>query len=212
MIITKKAIPRRTVLRGLGATLALPLLDSMVPALTALGQTAAAATKRLGIVYVPNGIVMEHWTPAVEGAAFEFTPILQPLAPFRDHLLVVTGLHNKGVDQIHDGGAPAFLTSTPPRRTQGSDLHAGISMDQIVGKELGKHTQLASLELALESSDDVGTCGAGYTCAYTNTISWRSPTTPLPMEIESARGVRTAVWRRREHGPGRAARPHQEGP
>jgi hypothetical protein len=182
MIVTRKAIPRRTVLRGLGASLALPLLDGMVPALTAMANTAAAPPKRFSIVYVPNGIVMKNWTPAVEGAVFEFTPILKPLEGFRNHLLVATGLHNKGVDQIHDGGAPAYLTSSPPRRTQGSDLHAGISVDQVVGREFGKHTQLASLELALESNDDVGTCGAGYTCAYTNTICWRGPTTPLPME------------------------------
>ena len=182
MIITKKALPRRTVLRGLGTALALPLLDGMVPAMTAFAKTPASQTKRLGIVYVPNGIVMENWTPAAVGANFELTPILQPLADFREDLLVVTGLHNKGVDQVHDGGAPAFLTSSPPRRTQGSDLYAGISVDQVVAKEFGQHTQLASLELALEFNEDVGTCGAGYTCAYTNTISWRGPTTPLPME------------------------------
>jgi hypothetical protein len=182
MIVTKKAIPRRTVLRGLGASLALPLLDGMVPALTAQVRTAAAPVRRFGIVYVPNGIVMKNWTPAVEGPAFEFTPILQPLAGFREHVLVATGLHNRGVDQIHDGGAPAYLTSSPPRRTQGSDLRAGISVDQVLGREFGRHTQLASLELALEANDDAGTCGAGYTCAYTNTICWRGPTTPLPME------------------------------
>jgi hypothetical protein len=94
----------------------------------------------------------------------------------------VTGLHNKGVDQIHDGSAPAYLTSAPPKRTQGTDLHAGVSMDQVAGRQLAQHTQLASLEVALESSEDVGTCGSGYSCAYVNTICWRGPTTPLPME------------------------------
>ncbi len=182
MIITKKAIPRRTMLRGLGATLALPLLDSMVPALSALSKTAGAPVKRFGIVYVPNGMVMKNWTPATEGTGFELTRILQPLAPFRDQLIVATGLHNKGIDQIHDSGAPAFLTGTPPRRTQGSDLHAGVSMDQIVAREYGRSTQLASLEIACESGEDAGTCGAGYTCAYVNTICWRDATTPLPME------------------------------
>lgn len=182
MIITKKAISRRLVLRGLGTTLALPLLDSMVPALTALSKTVGKPTNRLGIVFVPNGMVMENWTPAAEGAAFEFTPILQPLMPFKNHLIVATGLHNKGVDQVHDGGAPAWLTSAPPRRTQGSDLHAGVSMDQLVARETGQHTQLASLEIACESGENAGTCGAGYTCAYVNTICWRDATTPLPME------------------------------
>ena len=182
MIITKKAIPRRTVLRGLGATVALPLLDGMVPALTAQRRTVAAPTHRLSVIYVPNGIVMEQWTPAAEGAGFELTPILQPLARFRDRLLVVSGLSNKGPDNIHETGATSFLTGVPPKRTQGSELGAGISMDQQAARVLGQHTQLASLELALESGDDVGTCGAGYTCAYTNTICWRSATTPLPME------------------------------
>ncbi|MEE8117392.1 MAG: DUF1552 domain-containing protein [Gemmatimonadales bacterium] len=182
MIITKKAISRRTVLRGLGTTLALPMLDGMVPALTALSRTAAAPTNRLGIVYVPNGIVMEQWTPAVEGARFELTPILSPLERFRDRLIVVTGLSNKGPDYAHETGATGFLTGVPPKRTQGAELLAGISMDQQMARVFGQHTQLGSLELALESGDDVGTCGAGYTCAYTNTISWRSATTPLPME------------------------------
>ncbi len=182
MIITRKAFSRRTVLRGLGTSLALPLLDGMVPALTALGRTAASPTKRLGIVYVPNGIVMDQWTPAAAGADFELTPILSPLERFRERLTVVTGLSNKGPDYAHETGATSFLTGVSPKRTQGADLVAGISMDQQVARALGRHTQLASLELALESGDDVGTCGAGYTCAYTNTICWRSATTPLPME------------------------------
>ena len=182
MMISRKALPRRTVLRGIGTTLALPLLDGMVPALTALSRTAAQPVKRLGVVYVPNGIVMEQWTPAAAGAGFEMTPTLQPLAPFRDRLLVVSGLSNKGPDNVHETGATGFLTGVPPRRTQGSELGAGVSVDQVVAGETARHTQLASLELALESGDDVGTCGAGYTCAYTNTICWRSATTPLPME------------------------------
>ncbi len=182
MMISRKALPRRTVLRGIGTTLALPLLDGMVPALTALSRTAAQPAKRLGVVYVPNGIVMEQWTPAAAGAGFEMTPTLQPLAPFRDRLLVVSGLSNKGPDNVHETGATGFLTGVPPRRTQGSELGAGVSVDQVVAGETARHTQLASLELALESGDDVGTCGAGYTCAYTNTICWRSATTPLPME------------------------------
>jgi hypothetical protein len=182
VIITKKAIPRRTVLRGLGVSLALPMLDGMVPALSALSETAAKPTNRFNVVYVPNGIVMDQWTPKVEGTAFELSPTLQPLEPFRKELLILTGLTNKGTDDIHETGATAYLTGVPPRRTQGSQLLAGVSMDQLLAKEMGQHTQLASLELALESGDEVGTCGAGYTCAYTNTICWRGPTTPLPME------------------------------
>ena len=182
MIITRKALSRRTVLRGLGTSLTLPLLDGMVPALTALGRTPAALTRRLGVVYVPNGIVMDEWTPTAVGAGFELTPILEPLARFRERLTVVTGLSNKGPDYAHETGATSFLTGVPPKRTQGADLVAGVSMDQQVARVLGRQTQLGSLELALESGDDVGTCGAGYTCAYTNTICWRSATTPLPME------------------------------
>jgi hypothetical protein len=186
MIITKKAIPRRTVLRGLGATLALPLLDSMVPAFTAVGKTAAKPVVRFGAVYVPNGIMIANWTPATAGPAFEFTPVLQPLAPFRDRLLVLTGLSSAGGPQVagvHARASTKFLTNMPPKLTQGADLHAGVSLDQLAARELGQHTQLASLELALESGESgAGTCDVGYSCAYTNTISWRSPTTPLPME------------------------------
>ena len=182
MIITRKALPRRTVLRGLGTALALPLLDGMAPALTAISRTPAGPRRLLGIVYVPNGIVMEQWTPATEGAGFELTPTLKPLQRFRDRLTLVTGLDNRGPDFAHETGATSFLTGVSPKRTQGTDLVASISMDQQVAQAAGQHTQLASLELALESGDDVGTCGAGYTCAYTNTICWRSATTPLPME------------------------------
>jgi hypothetical protein len=184
MIITRNALPRRTVLRGIGATLALPLLDGMVPALTAFAKTAAKPTNRLSVVYLPNGIRMEHWTPAAEGAAFDFKPILQPLAPFRDQLLLLTGLSSGGgpqVSGVHARASTKFLSDMPPKLTQGADLEAGISMDQLAAKEFAEHTQLASLELSLESSES-GTCDVGYACAYTNTISWRGPTTPLPME------------------------------
>ena len=182
MIVTKKALPRRTVLRGVGATLALPLLESMVPAFTALAKTPARPTKRFGVVYVPNGMVMENWTPRGDGAALEVTPILQPLAPFRDRLVVMTGLNNSDVDHAHETGSTKFLTGMPPKQTQGADLHAGVSIDQIAAKAFAKETQFASLELALDVGEFGGTCGAGYSCAYTNTICWRSPSTPLPME------------------------------
>jgi Protein of unknown function (DUF1552) len=188
MMIGKKFLSRRTVLRGIGTALALPLLDSMVPALKAFEKTAAKPTKRFGAIYVPNGIMMENWTPEAEGKAFDFTPILRPLEPFRDHLLVLSGLNhnpppNPDPTDTHPKASTRFLTDVAPRPTRGeADLHAGISMDQIAAKELGRYTQLSSLELGLESSESAGTCSAGFSCAYTNTISWRTPTTPLPME------------------------------
>jgi hypothetical protein len=182
MIITKKAIDRRTMLRGLGAALALPLLDSMMPALTA----APKPTKRFGVVYVPNGINMNAWTPATEGPTFEFTPSLKPLEPFRDRLLVVSGLNSippPTSRDTHPRASTRFLTDIPPKPSRNNaDLQAGTSMDQILAKEFGRDTQLASLELGLESSESAGTCSAGFSCAYTSTISWRTPTTPLPME------------------------------
>jgi hypothetical protein len=186
MIITRKAIPRRTVLRGIGATLALPFLDGMVPALSALPKTAAGPPNRFGVVYVPNGIAMKYWTPAAAEGAFEFTPTLAPLEPFRDRLLVLSGLNSKQwpgeKSTAHAKASTKFLTNMPPKSTTGSDLHAGISMDQILAREFGSQTQLASLELSLESTESAATCEVGFSCAYSSTISWHSPTTPLPME------------------------------
>lgn len=179
MIITKKALHRRTVLRGAGATLALPFLDCMVPALAS--AKAAAPVNRFGVVYVPNGMVMEHWTPTKEGTDFELPSTLQPLAKFRSQMHIITGLQNKGIG-IHENGSTRYLTGVKPKETQGSDLLAGISADQVAAKELGKKTQLASLELSLEVGESTGTCGTGFSCAYTNTLSWRTPTTPLPVE------------------------------
>ncbi len=183
MMIIKKHVERRTFIRGAGTVLALPLLDCMVPALTAQGRTAAAPKKRFGAVYVPNGIVMPQWTPAVEGTDFELPPILTPLAPFRDYLTVLTGLSSKaGAAGAHAYASTKFLTDTAPKHTQASQVEAGISMDQLVARELGKSTQLASLELGLEPAEHAGTCGDNLSCAYSNTIAWRSPTVPLPME------------------------------
>ena len=184
MIVVKKAIPRRTMLRGLGATLALPLLDSMIPALTAQAQTAARPVHRFGVVYVPNGMIMQNYLPATEGA-FELTPTLQALAPFRGQTLVLSGL-----DCVPSPGRPGgahakastrYLTDISPPTSE-TWLDAGISVDQLLANELGRHTQLASLELAIESSDTAGACDVGFACAYTNTISWRSANTPLPMQ------------------------------
>ncbi|MEE2636591.1 MAG: DUF1552 domain-containing protein [Acidobacteriota bacterium] len=182
MIITKRAIPRRTVLRGIGATLALPLLDGMVPALSAIRNTAAGGMRRFGVMYVPNGMAMEYWTPSGEGTAFDFSPILRPMEPFRDRTVVVSGLHPGLGGGAHAGAATKFLTGVPGKRTDGAEILAGTSIDQLLGRELGQQTQLASLELALDGRDFAGSCDAGFSCAYTNTISWRSPTTPLPME------------------------------
>ncbi len=189
MIITKKAIPRRTVLRGLGTAVALPLLDGMVPALTALGQTAAALKPRLGVVYVPHGAVMNNWTPAQEGAGFEFTPILQPLEGFRDHLTVLSGLDHKPAAQMpgdpaggHGRITGAFLTGVHAKPTEGADFKAGKSMDQIAAEHLGQQTQLASLEVGIGLPEFGGACDAGFSCAYISTLAWSTPTTPLPME------------------------------
>ncbi len=189
MIITKKSLPRRTVLRGLGTAVALPLLDGMVPALTALGRTAARPKPRLGFVYVPHGAVMRNWTPPGEGAGFEFTPILKPLEPFRDNLVVLSNLDHAPAAQMpgdpaggHGRITGAFLTGVHAKPTEGADFEAGVSVDQIAAAKLGQQTQLASLEVGIGLPEFAGACDAGFSCAYISTLSWRTPTTPLPME------------------------------
>lgn len=192
MISTKKHMSRRAILRGLGATIALPLLDGMVPAFAAMRQTAARPVRRFGAFYLPNGMSMASWTPSGEGTAFELSPILEPLAPFRDRLVVVSGMCNKEADPLpgegdgdHSRAQAGFLTGAHAKKTgSGADIEAGISMDQIAAREFGKETQLASLELALESYDLVGQCEDGYGCAYSATIAWRNAKTPLPMEAD----------------------------
>ena len=189
MIITKTALPRRAVLRGLGTAVALPLLDGMVPALTALGRTVARPKPRLGVVYVPHGAVMDNWTPVTDGAGFEFTPILQPLERFRDHVSVMTGLDHAPAAQLpgdpaggHGRISGAFLTGIHAKPTEGADFEAGISVDQIAAEQLGQQTQLASLELGIGLPEFGGACDAGFSCAYISTLCWSTPTTPLPME------------------------------
>lgn len=189
MIVTGRSLPRRTILRGLGATVALPLLDAMVPALAPVRLSAAAPRRRLGIVYVPHGAVMNRWTPGGGHEALELSPTLQPLAPFRDRLVVVTGLDNAPALALqgepaggHGRIGAAFLTGVHAKPTEGADFRAGISIDQIAAAHLGQDTQLASLELGLESTDLAGACDVGFSCAYVNTLCWRGPTTPLPME------------------------------
>jgi len=185
MIISKIAIPRRTILRGMGSMLALPLLDSMMPALSALQKTAAKPINRFGVMYVPNGMIMKNYLPLTEGAAFELTPTLRALAPFREHVLVLSGLECIPTPG-RPGGAHAkastrFLTDVSPPLSE-TWLDAGISMDQILAQETGKQTQVASLELAMESGETAGACDTGFACPYTNTISWKAQNTPLPTQ------------------------------
>jgi len=187
MIITRKALPRRMFLRGLGASLALPFLDSMVPAFAASG-TASKTPVRLAFVYVPCGIIMKYWTPEAEGTSFDFMPAMKPLEPFRDKLNVLSGLAQVQGRALGDGAGDharagaTWLTGVHPKKTE-VDIHAGISADQVAAKEMGKATQLASLEVGLESPQLAGNCDSGYSCAYTNTISWKGPVTPLPVEV-----------------------------
>src|SRR5215813_9513501 len=187
MIITKAHLSRRTMLRGLGASLALPLLDSMVPALTALGKTGAAPVKRLGVFYVPNGMSMPYWFPKTEGPLAEMPPTLQSLTAFKDRILLCGGLADEPANRVKGGGdharsAGTFLTGVPFKLTSGADVFGSVSMDQIAAKQFSKETQLASLELGIESNAMLGSCDGGASCAYTNTVAWRTPTTPLPIE------------------------------
>ena len=187
MVIRKISIPRRTFLRGAGAAVALPFLDSMTPALS----QEAKRPIRMAFIQTPNGIMnlKNEWTPKTEGADWEMTRTLEPVAPFRKNLVVMSGLDQQqaaGLDGEVGGDHPractAWLTGTHAKMTSGADLRAGISVDQVAAKEFGKYTQLASLEIGLESAEVVGACESAYGCAYYNTISWANDTTPLPME------------------------------
>jgi hypothetical protein len=193
MIVTKKALSRRTVLRGMGVSLALPLLDAMVPALTAVQQTAAKPVARYGFFYMPNGVAMNHtgvnyWKPEQTGADFDFSTILKPLEPFRDQFTVVSGLHHRSSESLGDGNGDhtrstaTWLTGTKIKRTEGSDLRAGVSIDQVFASQARNHTSLPSLELAILPNSVTGGCDTGYSCAYGTTLSWASPTTPLPTQ------------------------------
>jgi hypothetical protein len=192
MIITKLALPRRTFLRGIGATLALPLLDAMVPALSATAATAARPVRRLGFVYIANGVAMNsavnYWRPVGKGVNLELSPILTPLAPFQDRLVVVSGLSHHQAEALGDGngdhtrGTATWLNGVHPKYTEAADVRAGTTVDQVAAMELGKDTPLPSLELGIDSNFLVGACENGYSCTYMNTLAWRTPTTPLPME------------------------------
>jgi len=187
MFVTKKSLPRRTMLRGLGAAVTLPLLDAMLPAFVPMAKADSKPRMRFGVVYTPNGAIMQELTPKTIGAGFEFTPILKPLEPFRDSLIVVTNLtrsHPGSQFGDHAVSAAGFLTGVWPKRTEAEDVLANTTIDQVVAQRIGQDTPLPSLEVATEDfTGYVGGCSPGFSCSYLNTISWSSPTTPLPMEI-----------------------------
>jgi len=174
----------------MGVTLALPLLDGMIPALTAFAKTGAKGSKRLSIIYVPNGMTMQGWTPPTAGP-LELTPILAPLAEFKNRAIVLSGLDDEAGKPIkgegigeHARGCPSWLSGVHPRKTPGADVLAGMTMDQYAAQHFAAETQLASLELGIDNSDDAGVCDGGYSCAYANAVAWRTPTTPLAPEID----------------------------
>ncbi len=184
-ILTKRHLNRRTFLRGMGATLALPFLDAMVPAASAATRKAPV---RLGFFYIPNGAIMEHWTPAAKGASYELPYILEPLAGVRDELIVASRLAHINATSMGDGGgdharaSAAFLTGVHPNKTAGTDIRAGVSVDQLAAEHLRFDTRFPSLELTLEPGRLAGSCDSGYSCAYSNSISWRTDHTPNPPE------------------------------
>src|SRR5215471_2790243 len=184
MFISKKHLSRRAFLQGAGATLALPFLESMIPAMTA--QAATNSGTRLAFIYVPHGAIMDRWTPKTEGSDFEFTPILKPLEPMRSYVNVVSGLGHRAADStaVHSLSPTTWLSGVRPKPTQGPDAYAGVTADQIAANLIGQDTTLPSMELATEDhSGLIGECDRDYGCIYMNTLSWRTPTTPLPMEI-----------------------------
>ena len=187
MIVMKKSMSRRTVLRGMGTAVALPLLDAMVPALTAQVKTPARAVRRLGVVYHPNGVIYENWLPKGVGRDFTLSRTLAPLAPFRDQLIVVTGLSSHQAEALGDGGGDhsrasgSYLTGVHVRKSD-SVVENGVSMDQIAARSFEKETQLSSLQLTADDNSLVGSCDVGYSCAYSSTLSWRTPTLPLMAE------------------------------
>jgi hypothetical protein len=184
MIVTKKALPRRTFLRGTGALLALPLLDAMIPSLTALADTPASPSRlrRLGFVYVPMGCDVTRWTPPGESLD-KLSPTLEPLAPVKDRVSVISNLELRNAyPGTHATSNSSFLSAAKAKRTESTDYHLGTTVDQIAAQVLGKETQLPSLELSMDLLSVVGQCDNGYACVYQNNLSWSSPTTPLPAE------------------------------
>ena len=183
MIITKKALPRRTFLKGMQATLALPLLDAMIPAMTALAQTPAKSVRRIGYVFIPMGCDHARWTPEGNGTLGQLTPILSPLEPIKDQLTVVTNLElQNSYPGTHDTSNSGFLSAAFAKHTESSDYFLGTTADQVAAKQMGQDTQLRSLELSMDLNPLAGVCNNGYACVYSNSLSWSSPTTPLPSE------------------------------
>ena len=183
MMITKKALPRRLFLRGMGASLALPLLDAMIPSMTALAQTAAVPVKRLGFVYMPMGCDIHRWTPASEGTLEQLSPALMSLTPVVDHLTVLTNMELRNAyPGTHATSNAAFLSAATAKWTESTDYHLGTTVDQIAAKQIGQQTVLPSLEMSMDLLQMVGQCDNGYACVYQNNLSWSSPTTPLPSE------------------------------
>jgi Protein of unknown function (DUF1552) len=189
MIITGKHVSRRSLLRGASAAIALPMLDAMIPALSAATKVRKVSPTRMAFVYVPNGIDMRNWRPDVVGRNFNLPSILQPLASLQDDLLVFSGLKDHSAEALGDGpgdharAAASFLTGVHPRKTAGSDISVGISVDQVAAQKMGSATRLGSLELGCEDGHLAGNCDSGYACAYVNSISWRTPTVPNPPEV-----------------------------
>src|SRR5215470_8015288 len=189
MFISKKHISRRAFLHGTGVTLALPLLESMLPAQTPLRNTAANLKTRFAGIFFPHGMAPGHWVPKKEGTGFEFPFIMEPLQPLREQVVILSGLHTRsaepppGVTGSDHFVAAAYLSATKPRKTTGADISAGVTIDQLIAQKIGQDTLLPSLQLAVEDPGASSSCGEGYSCAYTNSISWSAPNKPLPMEL-----------------------------
>jgi Protein of unknown function (DUF1552) len=181
MAFLTKSLPRRTLLRGLGTTMALPFLDAMLPPFSLSAKTVSKPVHRFQTFYVPNGMAMEYWSPKSEGSNFELTPILEPLAPFRDQMLVLSGI-KANWNYIHAGASGSFLTGTTHGGRNEVEIIADVSMDQLLARRFARETQVASLELSMDLPANAGACTGNLSCAYTHTLSWRSPTQPLPME------------------------------
>src|SRR5436309_4954374 len=183
MFITKKAIPRRTFLKGAQAALALPLLDAMIPAATAWAKTPAKPVPRLGFVFIPMGCDHSRWIPPGQGALTELSPILSPLEPVKDQLTVITNTRlQNAYPGTHDTSNAAFLSAAFAKHTESSDYFLGTTVDQIAARQIGRETQLASLELSMDLNPLAGVCNNGYACVYQNCLSWSPPTPPLPSE------------------------------
>ncbi|HEV8060423.1 MAG TPA: DUF1552 domain-containing protein, partial [Gemmataceae bacterium] len=206
---TKSPISRRTVLRGVGAAVALPWLEALAPPV--LANAPAAAPRRMAFIYVPNGVILPDWTPKTEGPDFALPSILEPMAPYKQDMMVISGLTCDKARANGDGAgdharaSAAFLTGTQARKTAGANMQAGISVDQVAAARLGDHTRLPSLELAIERFRGVGNCDSGYACVYEHTLSWRTPSSPLPTEVDP-RLVFDRLFSMRPNDPDRVKR------